>query len=131
MAGKFSEISKLICVQCGAYDSFLWRSSDDGQICNKCLLANPNGETKCDTDEKKEEDKDGVERKSEKKRKRSARHKSKTLTDSASKSNGNEEGDHKNIFERPVTAPTASATVVTSDCIFFRVNKIIINCYVF
>lgn len=61
---------KPTCVQCGSNDSLLWRSAENGQICNECHLANTaNKEIKADVtaikieDDDKKEDKEDTESK--------------------------------------------------------------------
>ncbi|CAH2058308.1 unnamed protein product, partial [Iphiclides podalirius] len=135
---------KPICVQCGANDSLLWRSAENGQICNECHLANTTNKeakletshAKSDTDDKKE-DKEDVETKNGKseiestpakatgkgtrKSTRTTRYKTKTPAPAQSKPPAPRGRGRRSIFKRPpLKAPTATATVVTSDSIFFK-----------
>lgn len=136
---------KPVCVQCNTNDSLLWRSAENGQICNDCYLANiASKETKPDvsaikveSDDKKDE-KDDVEGKNGKsegettpakatgkgtrKSTRSTRYKPKTPAAPLVKPAAPRGRGRRSIFKRqPLKAPTATATVVTSDSIFFKV----------
>ncbi|CAG4994935.1 unnamed protein product [Parnassius apollo] len=135
---------KPTCVQCGTNDSLLWRSAENGEICNECHLANnANKEAKLDissvkseTDDKKD-DKEDVETKNGKneiestpakatgkgtrKSTRATRYKPKTPAPAPSKPPAPRGRGRRSIFKRqPLKAPTATATVVTSDSIFYK-----------
>ncbi|XP_063545562.1 GATA zinc finger domain-containing protein 1 [Cydia strobilella] len=136
---------KPTCVQCGANDSLLWRSAENGQICNECHLSNattkegsPPFTFKTEV-EVKREDKDEPETKNEKtegettpakatgkgtrKSTRATRYKPKTPASVAPKSTAPRGRGRRSIFKRqPLKAPTATATVVTSDSVFYKGN---------
>lgn len=135
---------KPTCVQCSTNDSLLWRSAANGQICNECHLNNAaNNEIeqthsiKSEIEEKKDE-KDEVESKNGKsdgdstpakatgrgtrKSTRATRYKSKTPAPQLTKPPAPRGRGRRSIFKRqPLKAPTATATVVTSDSIFYKV----------
>ncbi|XP_014366335.2 GATA zinc finger domain-containing protein 1 [Papilio machaon] len=132
---------KPVCVQCKTKDSLLWRNVENGQICNDCHLSNTvKKESKLDTavaksesDEKTEgKDNEGKNGKSDeskpakatgkgtRKSTRATRYKSKTQAPYSKTSVPRGRG-RRSIFKRqPVKAPTATATVVTSDSIFYK-----------
>jgi GATA zinc finger domain-containing protein 1 len=134
------------CAQCNADDSLLWRSSENGQICNECHLANTSTtkEIKTDTpvkseNEDRKEDKEDTETKNGKnegestpakatgkgtrKSTRSTRYKAKTPAPAAAKTPAPRGRGRRSIFKRqPVRAPTATATVVTSESVFYKVK---------
>ncbi|XP_038218009.1 GATA zinc finger domain-containing protein 1 [Zerene cesonia] len=133
---------KPTCVQCNTNDSLLWRSAENGQICNECHLANTASKDidvniiKSETEDKKEE-KDADEGKNGKtesdstpakatgkgtrKSTRATRYKPKTPAPAPSKPAAPRGRGRRSIFKRqPLKAPTATATVVTSDSIFYK-----------
>lgn len=136
---------KPTCVQCNTNDSFLWRSAENGQICNECHLANTvnkeiNSEAtavKTENDDKKDEKEDPENKngksegettpakatgKGTRKSTRSTRYKAKTPAPAPSKPTAPRGRGRRSIFKRqPLKAPTATATVVTSDYLFFKV----------
>ncbi|XP_068624184.1 GATA zinc finger domain-containing protein 1 [Battus philenor] len=135
---------KPTCVQCSTNDSLLWRSAENGQICNECHLANTvNKEAKVDASNVKPEvddkgdDKCDIEAKNGKndfestpakatgkgtrKSTRATRYKSKTPAPVPTKPPAPRGRGRRSIFKRqPLKAPTATATVVTSDSIFYK-----------
>ncbi|KAM3958743.1 GATA zinc finger domain-containing protein 1 [Aphomia sociella] len=131
---------KPVCVQCNANDSLLWRNADNGQICNDCHLSNTAAETKLEitvkveAEDKKEEKDDDKNNKSEadstpakatgkgtRKSTRSTRYKPKTTTPAPTKAAAPRGRGRRSIFKRqPLKAPTATATVVTSDSVFYK-----------
>ncbi|KAG6443428.1 GATA zinc finger domain-containing protein 1 [Manduca sexta] len=130
---------KPTCVQCNTNDSLLWRSGENGQICNDCHLANtakdskPEATVKAENDEIKEEkeDKNGktdaestpakATGKGTRKSTRSTRYKAKTPAPAPSKPTAPRGRGRRSIFKRqPLKAPTATATVVTSDSVFYK-----------
>ncbi|KAJ8708198.1 hypothetical protein PYW07_010323 [Mythimna separata] len=136
---------KPICVQCSTNDSLLWRSAENGQICNECHLSNTaSKEAKSDASIKpepddKREDKDDVDSKNgrsegettpakatgkgTRKSTRSTRYKAKTPAPAPPKGPAARGRGRRSIFKRqPLKAPTATATVVTSDSIFYKGN---------
>ncbi|XP_026748553.1 GATA zinc finger domain-containing protein 1 [Galleria mellonella] len=133
---------KPVCVQCNTNDSLLWRNAENGQICNDCHLANTAAETKADisvkteTDDKKEEKDDEKSSKTDtdstpakatgkgtRKSTRSTRYKPKTTTPAPPKPPAPRGRGRRSIFKRPpLKAPTATATVVTSDSVFYKGN---------
>lgn len=141
---------KPTCVQCNTNDSLLWRSAESGQICNDCHLTNTaNKEVKPEASaiktegEDKKEEKEDLEGKNGKaegettpakatgkgtrKSTRSTRYKAKTPAPAPSKPAAPRGRGRRSIFKRqPLKAPTATATVVTSESIFFRVKCITI-----
>lgn len=144
---------KPTCVQCNTNDSLLWRSAETGQICNDCHLTNTaNKEVKPEASaiktegEDKKEEKEDLEGKNGKaegettpakatgkgtrKSTRSTRYKAKTPAPAPSKPAAPRGRGRRSIFKRqPLKAPTATATVVTSESIFFRVKCITIIYY--
>lgn len=127
---------KPVCVQCNTNDSLLWRSAENGQICNECHLSNTlKKETKSDpasaTEDKDNEGKNGKGDESTpakatgrgtRKSTRATRYKTKTPA-STSKTSAPRGRGRRSIFKRPpLKAPTATATVVTSDSIFYKVT---------
>ncbi|GBP56385.1 GATA zinc finger domain-containing protein 1 [Eumeta japonica] len=130
---------KPTCVQCNTTDTFLWRNAENGQICNDCYLSNnaqkevktlttsikPENEEK--KDDKEEEVKTDVEStpakatgKGTRKSTRSTRYKLKTPAPPVKPTPPRGRG-RRSIFKRqPLKAPTATATVVTSDSIFYK-----------
>lgn len=134
---------KPTCVQCSSNDSLLWRSAENGQICNECHLANTaTKEAKPETSVKVEleikEEKEEVESKNggknevestpakvgkgTRKSTRSTRYKPKTPAPAPAKPPAPRGRGRRSIFKRqPVKAPTATATVVTSDSVFYKV----------
>ncbi|XP_022837408.1 GATA zinc finger domain-containing protein 1 [Spodoptera litura] len=137
---------KPTCVQCSSNDSLLWRSAENGQICNECHLSNtaskegkPESNIIPDPDEKKDDrdDADSKNGKSEgestpakatgkgtRKSTRSTRYKAKTPAPTPSSKGPAARGrGRRSIFKRqPLKAPTATPTVVTSDSIFYKGN---------
>ncbi|XP_032521964.2 GATA zinc finger domain-containing protein 1 [Danaus plexippus] len=134
---------KPTCVQCNTNDSLLWRSAENGQICNECHLANTaSSETNLDTaikteNDDKKEDKDDCDSKNGKnegettpakatgkgtrKSTRSTRYKAKGPTVNQSKPPAPRGRGRRSIFKRqPLKAPTATATVVASESVFFK-----------
>ncbi|XP_045762488.1 GATA zinc finger domain-containing protein 1 [Maniola jurtina] len=131
---------KPTCVQCSSNDSLLWRSAENGQICNECHLANTaNKEIKADVaaikteyeDKEDSESKNGKPEgettpakatgKGTRKSTRSTRYKTKTPAPTLSKPSAPRGRGRRSIFKRqPLKAPTATATVVTSDSLFFK-----------
>ncbi|XP_034826047.1 GATA zinc finger domain-containing protein 1 [Maniola hyperantus] len=131
---------KPTCVQCSSNDSLLWRSAENGQICNECHLANTaNKEIKADVaaikteyeDKEDSESKNGKPEgettpakatgKGTRKSTRSTRYKTKTPAPTTSKPSAPRGRGRRSIFKRqPLKAPTATATVVTSDSLFFK-----------
>lgn len=136
---------KPVCVQCSTNDSLLWRSAENGQICNECHLSNAASKEakadamiKTDPDEKKD-DKDDADSKNgrsegeatpakatgkgTRKSTRATRYKLKTPAPAPSKPPAPRGRGRRSIFKRqPLKAPTATATVVTSDSIFYKGN---------
>lgn len=134
---------KPTCVQCNTNDSLLWRSAENGQICNECHLLNTaNKEIKSEATVKVEhevkeekEDSDSKNGKNEsestpakatgkgtRKSTRSTRYKPKTPAPTPAKPPAPRGRGRRSIFKRqPVKAPTATATVVTSDSVFYQV----------
>ncbi|CAD0205965.1 unnamed protein product [Chrysodeixis includens] len=134
---------KPTCVQCSTDDSLLWRTAENGQICNECHLSNTaskeaKSETtvKPDPDEKKE-DKDDADSKNgrsegettpakatgkgTRKSTRSTRYKAKTPAPAQPKTPAPRGRGRRSIFKRqPLKAPTATPTVVTSESIFYK-----------
>ncbi|CAH0714853.1 unnamed protein product, partial [Brenthis ino] len=137
---------KPTCVQCNTNDSFLWRSAENGQICNECHLANTVKKeikseataVKTENDDKKDEKEDPETKngksegettpakatgKGTRKSTRSTRYKAKTPAPAPSKPTAPRGRGRRSIFKRqPLKAPTATATVVTSDYLFFKGN---------
>ncbi|PZC71669.1 GATA zinc finger domain-containing protein 1 [Helicoverpa armigera] len=134
---------KPTCVQCSSNDSLLWRSAENGQICNECHLSNAaSKEAKSDANVKpepddKKDDKDDTDSKNgrsegettpakatgkgTRKSTRSTRYKAKTPAPAPAKAPGTRGRGRRSIFKRqPLKAPTATATVVTSDSIFYN-----------
>ncbi|CAH2242210.1 GATA zinc finger domain-containing protein 1 [Pararge aegeria] len=131
---------KPTCVQCSSNDSLLWRSAENGQICNECHLANTaNKEINADVaaikteNEEKEDTESKLEKaegettpakatgKGTRKSTRSTRYKAKTPAPAPSKAPAPRGRGRRSIFKRqPLKAPTATATVVTSDSLFFK-----------
>ncbi|CAF4768901.1 unnamed protein product [Pieris macdunnoughi] len=134
---------KPICVQCSTNDSLLWRSAENGQICNECHLANAASKEmelttniKTEIEDKKDdkEDMDSRNGKSDgdstpakatgkgtRKSTRATRYKSKTPAPTPAKPSAPRGRGRRSIFKRqPLKAPTATATVVTSDSIFYK-----------
>ncbi|XP_041971894.1 GATA zinc finger domain-containing protein 1 [Aricia agestis] len=134
---------KPVCVQCSSNDSLLWRSSGSGQICNECHIANTaKKELKVEVtvkneNEEKKEEKEDTEAKKDKpegettpakatgrgvrKSTRATRYKAKTPAPTPNKTSGPRGRGRRSIFKRqPLKAPTATATVVTSDSIFYK-----------
>ncbi|KAJ0172010.1 hypothetical protein K1T71_012773 [Dendrolimus kikuchii] len=132
---------KPTCVQCNTNDSLLWRSAENGQICNDCHLANTASKestventlkTECD---ERRDDKEELEGKNgettpakatgrgTRKSTRSTRYKTKTPAPAPQKPPAPRGRGRRSIFKRqPLKAPTATATVVTSDSIFYKGN---------
>ncbi|XP_028163932.1 GATA zinc finger domain-containing protein 1 [Ostrinia nubilalis] len=133
---------KPTCVQCSTNDSLLWRSAENGQICNECHLVNtasketkPEAAVKLEHDVKEEKD-DGDSKsgknesestpakatgKGTRKSTRSTRYKPKTPAPAPAKPPAPRGRGRRSIFKRqPVKAPTATATVVTSDSVFYQ-----------
>ncbi|XP_026499755.2 GATA zinc finger domain-containing protein 1 [Vanessa tameamea] len=135
---------KPTCVQCNTNDSLLWRSAETGQICNECHLTNTaNKEAKTEANfiktegDDKREEKDDIDSKNVKtegettpakatgkgtrKSTRSTRYKAKTPAPAPSKPAAPRGRGRRSIFKRqPLKAPTATATVVTSESLFFK-----------
>lgn len=127
------------CVQCSTNDSLLWRNVENGQICNECHITNNvTKEVKVElTAIKIEKDDDDLDGKNEKdsestpakatgkgtrKSTRATRYKSKTPAPTPNKPPAPRGRGRRSIFKRqPLKAPTATATVVTSDSIFYKV----------
>lgn len=136
---------KPTCVQCSSNDSLLWRTAENGQICNECHLANAaskeaknDANIKVEPDDKKD-DKDDTDSKNGKsegettpakatgkgtrKSTRSTRYKAKTPAPAPPKGPVTRGRGRRSIFKRqPLKAPTATPTVVTSDSIFYKGN---------
>lgn len=130
---------KPICIQCSTNDSLLWRNQESGQICNECYLANTvskeaKADVKSESEVKDDEDsRNGGEAtpakatgKGTRKSTRATRYKPKTPAavvpprPAAPRGRG-----RRSIFKRPpLKAPTATATVVSSDSIFYKVDKV-------
>lgn len=108
--------SKPECAKCGTRDTPLWHSTDAGNLCNSCLEDERNSETNSPV-KADEEDKSGSLRP-----RRSTR-----ITRYC---NAKTTGAHKviprgkgrrNLFKKtPVKAPTATATPVTSNFVFYK-----------
>lgn len=133
---------KPTCVQCNSDDSLLWRSSENGQICNECHIANSiTKEVKVELSAiklEREDDKEDNEGKSFKegettpakatgkgtrKSTRATRYKPKTPAPTPAKPPAPRGRGRRSIFKRqPLKAPTATATVVTSSSIFYKVS---------
>lgn len=136
---------KPTCVQCSSDDSLLWRSAENGQICNECHLANtaskeakaPDTSVRSEQEDKRDDkDDDSKNGKSEgestpakatgkgtRKSTRSTRYKTKTPALAASKAPAQRGRGRRSLLKRaPLRAPTATATVVTSDSLFYRGN---------
>lgn len=127
---------KPVCVQCNTNDSLLWRSSENGQICNDCHLANTVAKD-IKLDSVKIESEDGKEEngkiegestpakatgKGTRKSTRATRYKAKTPAPAITKPAAPRGRGRRSIFKRqPLKAPTATATVVTSDSVFYKV----------
>ncbi|CAB3226381.1 unnamed protein product [Arctia plantaginis] len=136
---------KPTCVQCSSDDSLLWRSAENGQICNECHLANTASKEAKGTDtslkseqEDKRDDKDDDSKngksegestpakatgKGTRKSTRSTRYKTKTPAPASAKNAAPRGRGRRSMFKRqPLRAPTATATVVTSESIFYKGN---------
>ncbi|KAJ2944964.1 hypothetical protein O0L34_g1860 [Tuta absoluta] len=131
---------KPTCVQCGTNDSLLWRSAENGQICNECHISNSVTKEvkveltaiKLERDEDSQDEKNGKEvestpakvGKGTRKSTRATRYKPKTpVAPTPVKPNAPRGRGRRSIFKRPpLKAPTATATVVTSDTIFYKGN---------
>lgn len=133
---------KPTCVQCNTDDSLLWRNAENGQICHDCHLANAiTKEVKVEITALKieREDVDETEGKTGKegettpakatgkgtrKSTRATRYKPKTpVAPTPAKTPGPRGRGRRSIFKRPpIKAPTATATVVTSDSLFYKVS---------
>ncbi|XP_026316189.1 GATA zinc finger domain-containing protein 1 [Hyposmocoma kahamanoa] len=130
------------CVQCSTNDSLLWRNAENGQICNECHIANNvTKEVKIELTAikvEKDDDRDDLEGKNDRdnestpakatgkgtrKSTRATRYKSKTPAPTPNKPPAPRGRGRRSIFKRqPLKAPTATATVVTSDSIFYKGN---------
>ncbi|XP_072946467.1 GATA zinc finger domain-containing protein 1 [Epargyreus clarus] len=123
------------CVQCETNDTLLWRSAENGQICNDCHLSNTAREIKSEPcgsneDDRRDEDDDRMDGETTpakvtgrgiRKSTRSTRYKAKTPAPMPPKPPAPRGRGRRSIFKRqPLKAPTATATVVTSESIFFR-----------
>lgn len=130
---------KPTCVQCNTNDSLLWRSAENGQICNECHITfNVTKEVKVELTAiklEKDDDKDESESKNgestpakatgkgTRKSTRATRYKPKTPAPTLAKPPAPRGRGRRSIFKRPpLKAPTATATVVTSDSIFYKVK---------
>ncbi|XP_028027452.1 GATA zinc finger domain-containing protein 1 [Bombyx mandarina] len=128
---------KPICSQCGTNDSMLWRSAENGQICNDCHFSTVTPkESKLDSSIKTDcedikEDKDNGKNeestpakatgKGTRKSTRSTRYKPKTPAPPPLKQPAPRGRGRRSLFKRqPLKAPTATATVVTSDSVFYQ-----------
>lgn len=134
---------KPTCVQCSTDDSLLWRTAENGQICNECHLSNTaSKEAKSETSVKpdpddKKDDKDDTDSKNgrsegettpakatgkgTRKSTRSTRYKAKTPAPAQPKNPAPRGRGRRSIFKRqPLKAPTATPTVVTSESIFYK-----------
>lgn len=140
---------KPTCVQCNSDDSLLWRTAENGQICNECHLTNTaSKEAKSDTtvkaepdDKRDDKDEDSRNGKSEnettpakatgkgtRKSTRSTRYKAKTPAPAGNKNPAPRGRGRRSMFKRqPLRAPTATPTVVTSDSIFYKGNYMQVN----
>lgn len=134
------------CVQCSTSDSLLWRNAENGQICNECHITNNvTKEIKIELTAikiEKDDDKDEIEGKNDKdgestpakatgkgtrKSTRATRYKIKTPAPTPNKTPAPRGRGRRSIFKRqPLKAPTATATVVTSDSIFYKVNLFLV-----
>lgn len=136
---------KPTCVQCNTNDSLLWRGAENGQICNECHLSNTatkeskpesSAKAECEVKEEKEDcESRNVKAEGEstpakatgkgtRKSTRSTRYKAKTPAPATApaKAPAPRGRGRRSIFKRqPVRAPTATATVVTSDSVFYKV----------
>ncbi|XP_013186355.1 GATA zinc finger domain-containing protein 1 [Amyelois transitella] len=129
---------KPVCVKCSTNDSLLWRSAENGQICNDCHLANAAKdnrfeiEIKVESEEIKETDsKNGKDDstpakatgKGTRKSTRSTRYKPKTPAPAPPKPPALRGRGRRSLFKRPpVKAPISTPTVVTSDSVFYKGN---------
>ncbi|XP_050669412.1 GATA zinc finger domain-containing protein 1 [Leptidea sinapis] len=135
---------KPTCIQCSTDDSLLWRSAENGQICNDCHLANTDNKDsevdqisiKVEVEDKKEEKEEADSKngkneedttpakatgKGTRKSTRSTRYKAKTPGPVPQKSSSLRGRGRRSIFKRqPLKAPTATATVVTSESLFYK-----------
>lgn len=139
---------KPTCVQCNTDDSLLWRSAENGQICNECHLAktalkegSPTFTFKTEVEVTREDEKEPEVKtdkaegettpakatgKGTRKSTRSTRYKPKTPASVAPKNTAPRGRGRRSIFKRqPLKAPTATATVVTSDSVFYKVSLVI------
>lgn len=136
------KMPKPICRKCKTTDSFLWRSAEAGHICNDCHVAETESKnennlpfgSKSDTDAIKEERDDSVVKtegettpakatgKGTRKSTRATRYKLKTPV-SAPKPTAPRGRGRRSLFKKPpLKAPTATATVVTSESLFYKVS---------
>ncbi|XP_053620392.1 GATA zinc finger domain-containing protein 1 [Plodia interpunctella] len=124
---------KPVCVQCSTNDSLLWRSAENGQICNDCHLSNAAKDkfevsVKVESDDKETDSKNGKEDtpakatgKGTRKSTRSTRYKAKTPAPAPAKPPALRGRGRRSLFKRPpVKAPAATPTVVTSDSVFYK-----------
>lgn len=134
--------TKPVCVQCNATESLLWRPLENGEVCNDCYTNEDSKKditVKADSDETNSVDvkQDSTETttsaggKVTRKSTRSTRYKLKN-PGSTSKPGPPKGRGRRSLFKRPpLKAPTATATIVTSDSVYFKVNlcKFIHNFY--
>lgn len=125
------------CVECNTTEALLWRNVENGQICNDCHISSTTPKdaklstAKTENDDKKEEKEDDIKSEIDptaakvtgrqtRKSTRSTRYKPKTPV-APPKTPVLRGRGRRSIFKRqPLKAPTSTATVVTSNSVFFK-----------
>lgn len=124
---------KPTCVQCSSNDSLLWRNQETGQICNECYLSNAAGKelkTEIKSEDDRREDEEaapsparatgrGARRSTRATRCRARAPPGPALAPSRPATRGR--GRRSALKRPPLRAPAATATLVTSQSIFYKV----------
>lgn len=125
-----NKMPKPTCTQCSTTDSLLWRSQESGQICNECYLANAAGkDVKAETKSEDEDSRNGdntparATGRGARKSTRAARQKAAPPPPTPRAPPAPRGRGRRALQKRvPLRAPTATATLVTSESIFFKAS---------